>query len=157
MSQRIARRASDATPRTGSVYPAQFAEAVRGRAKRALGDLFGLDQFGVNITDLAPGAASALCHWHSAEDEFIYILEGTPTLVTDSGEELLGPGDCAGFKAGSRVGHCLVNRSDRPVVYLEMGSRRTDDDHVDYPGIDMLVVPDGSGKRRLVHRDGTPY
>lgn len=157
MAKRIARRAGDATARTGSGYPEEFRGMVEGRSKRALGDLFGLDQFGVNVTELAPGAASALRHWHGAEDEFIYVLDGRPTLVTDAGEEVLAPGDCVGFKAGNADGHCLVNRSGEPVSYLEIGSRRPESDAVDYPDVDMKIEPDGSGRRRYLHRDGTPY
>ena len=150
MHEKIARRARDVEPRTGSVYPPEFAGIVDGRSKAALGNLFDLDQFGVNLTELAPGAASALRHWHSAEDEFIYVLEGTPTLVTDMGEEVLEPGDCAGFKAGSPNGHCLVNQSETVVRILEVGTRRPDIDSCDYPDTDMRVAPDGSGNRRFV-------
>jgi uncharacterized cupin superfamily protein len=100
-------------PRTGSTYPDRFRGRVGGRRKRALGDLFGLDQFGVNLTELPPGAASALRHWHSHEDELVYVLEGEATLITGAGEELLRPGDCVGFKAGTADGHHLANRSDR--------------------------------------------
>ena len=157
MAQKIARRASEVEPRTGSPYPPELAAAVEGRAKAALGNLFGLDQFGVNLTSLAPGAASALRHWHAAEDEFIYVLEGTPALVTDAGEEVLEPGDCAGFKASEPNGHCLVNRTGTVVRYLEIGTRRPDIDACDYPDVDMRLEPDGSGARRFVHRDGTPY
>lgn len=157
MSKRIARRLDDATPRVGSSYPVQFQNSVEGRGKWPLGDLFGLDQFGVNLTELAPGAASALRHWHSAEDEFVYILEGSPVLVTDAGEETLSPGDCVGFKAGVEDGHCLINRTDHPIRYLEIGSRRLDTDRVGYPDVDLAVEPDTNGGRRFVHRDGTAY
>lgn len=106
-----------------SLYPDDLRPAVAGRTKRALGDVFGLDQFGVNLTELAPGSASALRHWHEREDEFVYILSGHPTLITEAGEVQLNPGDCAGFKAGTPDAHTLVNHGDAPVVYLEVGSR----------------------------------
>lgn len=157
MPHRRARTAADAEPRTTSNYPAPFNARVRGRAKRALGNLFGLDQFGVNLTQLEPGAQSALRHWHSREDEFVYVLEGEITLVTDSGEEVLRGGECTGFKAGVPDGHHLINRSDKPARYLEIGSRFTDADQVFYPDDDVEVRPDAGGKRRFVHKDGTPY
>ena len=141
--------------RTGSGYPEPFASRVAGRDKRALGDLFGLAAFGVNHTRLPPGADSALRHAHTHEDEFVYILEGTPTLVTDAGETPLAPGMCAGFAAGSGDGHHLVNRSDADVVYLEIGSRH-DDDAVDYPD-DDLAGRTVDGRWRYFHKDGRPY
>jgi uncharacterized cupin superfamily protein len=119
--------------------------------------MFGLDQYGVNLAELPAGVQSSQRHWHSAEDELVYILEGTPTLLTDAGEEVLGPGDCVGFKAGDANGHCLVNRGSATVRYLEIGSRRVDADAVDYPDIDMRIEPDPGGKRRYLHKDGTPY
>jgi uncharacterized cupin superfamily protein len=154
---RKARPAAAVGPRTGSTYPDPFRARVGGRRKRALGDLFGLDQFGVNLTELPPGAASALRHWHSHEDELVYVLEGEATLITEAGEELLRPGDCVGFKAGMADGHHLANRSDRVVRYLEVGSRRLDLDRVVYPDDDLEARPDGQGRRRMVHKDGTPY
>jgi uncharacterized cupin superfamily protein len=156
MTTRKARRAAEVEPRSGTNYPAEFHARIRGRAKRALGDLFGLDQFGVNLTELAPGAHSALRHWHSHEDELVYVLEGEITLVTDAGEELLRPGDVVGFKAGDPDGHHLVNRTDRPVRYLEVGSRRIEVDRAVYPDDDLAVQPDGTGKRRMTRKDGTP-
>ena len=157
MSSRKARRVAEVEPRIGSSYPEPLRARVQGRIKRALGDLFGLDQFGVNLTELAPGASSALRHWHSDEDEFVYVLEGEVTLITDASEEVLRPGDCVGFKAGVVDGHHLTNRTDRPVRYLEVGSRRLDADRVVYPDDDLEARPDGSGRRRMVHKDGTPY
>ena len=118
-----ARPAMDCVQDRSSLYPDDLRPAVAGRVKRALGDAFGLDQFGVNMTELAPGAASALRHWHEREDEFVYILSGHPTLITEAGEVRLNPGDCAGFKAGTPDAHALVNHGDTPVVYLEVGSR----------------------------------
>src|SRR6476619_6306325 len=107
--------------RTGSIYPQEFQSVVAGREKRALGNAAGLTQFGVNLTRLKPGAASALRHWHEQEDEFVYVLEGELVLIEDGGETLLKPGDCAGFKAGVSNGHHLVNKSQRDALYLEIG------------------------------------
>ncbi|NFV80252.1 cupin domain-containing protein [Magnetospirillum aberrantis] len=139
--------------RSGSIYPAPFQAAVAGRVKRRLGDALGLSDFGVNLVELAPGAASALRHWHSAEDEFIHVLSGELTLVTDAGEQVLSAGMCAGFPKNSGDGHCLVNRTDVPASYLEIGTRAPDTDRVVYPDVDLLVEPG----RRIVHRDGSPY
>ena len=124
--------------RRGSSYPPDFQAEVAGRAKRALGEGLGLTNYGVNLVRLEPGAWSAQRHWHSHEDEFVYVLEGEATLVTDEGEQLLGPGMAAGFPAGRADGHHLVNRSDRPVVYLEIGDRSPDDE-VHYPDIDLFL------------------
>ena len=157
MARRKARTAAEVEPRTSTNYPEQYRARIQGRAKRALGDLFGLDQFGVNLTELAPGAYSALRHWHSHEDELVYILEGEPTLITDAGQEVLNAGDCVGFKAGVADGHHLVNRTDKPVRYLEIGSRRVEIDAAFYPDDDMEVRPDGSNRRRMVRKDGTPW
>ena len=140
--------------RTGSGYPEPFARRVASREKRALGDAFGLDGFGVNLTRLPPGAASALRHFHTHEDEFVYVLEGTPTLVTDIGETPLRPGMCAGFKAGGD-GHQLVNRSDADVVYLEVGGRLAMD-AVTYPD-DDLAGRTVDGQWRYFHKNGQPY
>ena len=142
--------------RTKSIYPEPFASRIVGREKRALGDPFGLTNFGVNLTRLAPGAMSALRHAHSREDELVYVLEGQPTLVTDAGETLLSPGTCAGFKAGTGNGHHLLNRTDRDVVYLEVGDRNAGD-AAEYPDDDLRALPDPKGGRRFVHKDGTPY
>lgn len=138
----------------GASYPAPFHEPCAGRERWRLGDAAGLDQFGVNLLRLPPGAWSSQRHWHSAEDEFVCILEGEVTLVTDEGEELLKAGDCAGFKAGDRDGHHLQNRSEREVVLLEMGSRRRGEGGVDYPDIDMEFP---KGAKGFQHRDGRPY
>jgi uncharacterized cupin superfamily protein len=142
--------------RTGSGYPAPFAADCMDREKRALGDAFGLTQFGVNLTRLAPGTASAQRHWHSHEDELVYILEGEAVLVSDAGEQVMTAGMCAGFKAGVPDGHQLVNRSDRDVVFLEIGTRAMEGG-ADYPDIDMIVRRDDEGKWRYLHKDGTPY
>lgn len=138
--------------RTGSGYPAPWAALARKRAKRALGDAFGLTQYGVNLVRLPPGEWSSQRHWHSHEDEFVYMLEGELTLVSDDGEETVKAGDCVGFPAGNGDGHCFINRSAQDAVYLEIGTR-SDTDTVTYPDID-LHLPAGSG---FTHRDGTPY
>ncbi len=149
--------APDAPARTRpSIYPEPFASRMRGREKRPLGDLFGLTNFGVNLTRLAPGGVSALRHAHSRQDELIYILEGHPTLVTDAGETLLRPGMCVGFKAGTGDGHQLVNRTESDVTYLEIGDR-TAGDTVNYPDDDMQLVVGADGKRRIVRKDGSAY
>lgn len=138
-----------------TIYPPQFAARVAGREKRPLGDLFGLVNFGVNLTRLAPGAASALRHAHTKQDEFIFVLEGTPTLVTDAGKTRLEPGMCAGFRAGTGDGHQLQNESDADAVYLEIGDR-TPGDEVSYPDDDLLAkFIDGAW--RVTHKDGSPY
>ena len=138
-----------------SNYPAPFAERMAGRAKRPLGDLFGLSNFGVNLTTLAPGAASALRHGHSRQDEFVYVLSGTATLHTDAGTTPLGPGWCAGFKAGSGDAHRLVNEGSEPVVYLEIGDRSAGDS-AHYPDDDLVAQRVGDGWV-FRHKDGTPY
>ena len=139
----------------GSSYPAQYKSVVAGRAKRRLGDALGLTHFGVNLTTISAGASSALRHWHSHEDEFIYMLEGELVLLTDAGEQLLRPGMCAGFPAGKADGHCLVNRSGQDAVYLEVGDRDTRDD-VSYPDNDLVARATPQG-RRFTKKDGTPY
>lgn len=143
------------TPRTGSRYPAPFGAAVAAREKRALGDAVGLSHFGVNLVRLPTGTASAQRHWHTAEEEFVYVLEGEVDLVTDAGTQVLGPGMAAGFPAGRPDGHQLVNRSERDVLYLEVGDRRPEDE-VEYPDIDLRVKL-LDGKRTFVHRDGQPW
>ena len=140
---------------TGSGYPAPFDEPCKERARRRLGDLFDLTDFGVNIVELPPGTWSSQRHWHSHEDEFVYILSGTPTLVTDEGEQELSAGMCAGFKAGVANGHQLVNRSQSPALYLEIGSRNAEDDGF-YPDIDLEILKRGKGGD-FTHKDGTPY
>jgi uncharacterized cupin superfamily protein len=148
--------AADAAARAKpSNYPEPFASRVAGREKRPLGDIFGLTNFGVNLTRLAPAAASSVRHAHSKQDEFVYILQGTPTLVTNDGETLLSPGMCAGFKAGTGDAHHLINRTGEDVVYLEIGDR-TDGDAGTYPDDDLQVVM-VEGKWRFTHKDGTPY
>jgi uncharacterized cupin superfamily protein len=149
--------AAEAPPRTKpSNYPEPFASRMARREKRPLGDLFGLTNFGVNLTRLTPGGMSALRHAHSRQDELVYILQGRPTLVTDAGENVLAPGMCAGFKAGSSNAHHLVNRTDSDVVFLEVGDRSADDT-VAYPDDDIQAVLGAAGQWRFAHKDGQPY
>ncbi len=150
----IAIVAAEVPAREASGYPADLQDRVRGRLKRALGDRFGLGSFGVNLTTLKPGAQSSLRHAHTVQDEFVYVLEGTPTLVTDAGETLLAPGMCAGFKGGSGDAHCLVNRSAQDVLLLEVGDRQPGDGAT-YPDDDLAVVMGADGKYRYSRRDGT--
>lgn len=140
--------------RSSSNYPAPFARRVHGRIKRALGDVFGVASFGVNLTTLPPGAQSALRHRHSVQDEFVYILEGELTLVTDDGETVLLPGMCAGFVHGEAAHH-LINRSGAPATYLEIGDRRPGDSG-EYPNDDLVAARTDAGWR-FTHKDGTPY
>lgn len=138
-----------------SNYPEPFASRMAGRQKHPLGDLFGLTNFGVNLTKLAPNAASALRHAHTKQDEFVYILQGHPTLHTDEGWTKLSPGMCAGFKAGTGNGHRLVNETQEEVVYLEVGDR-TPGDEGSYPD-DDLQAQLVEGKWKFLHKNGTPY
>ena len=141
--------------RRGSGYPEPFRTAVADRAKRALGDPFGLTQFGVNLVHLPPGCWSSQRHWHSHEDEFVMVVEGELVLVTDTGEQTMRPGMVAGFPAGRADGHHLINRSDQPATYLEIGSR-SDADEVVYSDIDMELRLRG-GDHVFVRRNGEPY
>jgi uncharacterized cupin superfamily protein len=144
--------------RTGSGYPAPFRDAVAGRGKRALGDPFGLSQFGVNLVRLPPGVMSSQRHWHSHEDEFVYVIAGELVLVTDSGETPMATGMCAGFKANSGDGHHLINRSTADALYLEVGTRREPDDpdEVVYSDIDMELRRFGD-THRFVRKSGEPW
>jgi uncharacterized cupin superfamily protein len=149
-------RAADTPPRArGSGYPPEFLARVAGRDKRPLGDHFGLATFGVNLTRLAPGAWSSLHHRHGRQDEFIYVLEGTPTLFTDAGETPLSPGMCAGFPAGGTAHH-LENRSGADVVYLEIGDRGTGDSVV-YPNDDLAATMQPDGTWRYTRKDGSAF
>lgn len=154
--KRVAVHAADAPLRAKkSNYPEPFATRVSRREKRPLGDLFGLKNFGVNLTTLLPDGVSALRHAHLMQDEFVYVLAGTAVLVTDEGETELSPGMCAGFPAGTGNGHQLVNRSAQSVTYLEIGDR-TPGDSAFYPDDDLearLV----NGAWQFQHKDGTPY
>ena len=137
----------------GSTYPAPFDKNSANRVRRRLGDAGGLTQFGVNLLHLPPGAWSSQRHWHSAEDEFIYVISGEVVMVTEAGEETLRAGDCAAFPRGAPNGHHLVNRSDIAAVCLEVGTRASDD-VTDYPDIDLMF---DSRIGSYTHRDGTPY
>ncbi|MGH1329849.1 MAG: cupin domain-containing protein [Paracoccaceae bacterium] len=137
-----------------SFYPAPFAARMEGRSKQPLGDLFGLQNFGINRTTLAPGAQSALLHRHSIQDEFIYVLEGDITLVTEEEEILLSPGMCAGFPAAGHA-HALHNKSNAPAIYLEIGDRSKGDE-ASYPQ-DDLVAKMGADGWEFTHKDGAPY
>lgn len=148
--------AAEVPPRlTKTIYPEPFASRVAGREKRVLGDLFGLKNFGVNLTRLSPQSMSALRHAHAKQDEFVYVLQGTATLHTDDGAVTLVPGMCAGFRAGTGNAHHLVNETDEDVVYLEIGDRTPGDSAV-WPDDDLQVI-EIEGKKRMAHRDGTPY
>jgi uncharacterized cupin superfamily protein len=152
----IAVVAGEVAPRVKpSNYPEPFASRMVGREKRALGDLFGLANFGVNLTRLLPGAESALRHTHTKQDEFIYILQGHPLLITDAGTTQLAPGMCAGFKAGDGNGHQLINRTSEEVVYLEVGDRSIGDMGM-YPDDDLQALFVDS-KWEFTHKDGSPY
>jgi len=149
-------RAAEAPERARpSRYPADLAAKIGAREKRPLGDLFGLKNFGVNLTRLPPGAASSLRHAHALQDEFVFVLEGRPVLVTDAGETPLGPGMCAGFPAGTGDAHHLVNRGPGDALYLEIGDR-TPGDSVAYPEDDLKVEPGPDGRARYLRKDGTP-
>lgn len=152
----IAVIAAEVPPRSRpSTYPADLVAKIGGRQKTILGDLFGLGNFGVNLTRLPPGSASALRHAHEKQDEFVYILEGSCTLVTDAGETPMTPGMCAGFRAGTGDAHHLVNRGDTECVYLEIGDR-TLFESVEYPDDDLMVRPGPDGKSVYFRKDGTP-
>jgi uncharacterized cupin superfamily protein len=139
--------------RTG--YPEPFRQVTVGRERKRLGNAIGLNQFGVNLSRLKPGAQSSQRHWHQNEDEFVYILEGEVVLCEDGGETALRPGDAAGWKAGVPNGHCLVNRSTRDVVFLEIGTRAKHE-QANYPDIDLVAVKDEQGFHYL-HKSGEPY
>ncbi len=141
--------------RRTTIYPAEFAAGFDKRIKRALGDAGGLTQFGVNLTTLEPGGVSSLRHWHAKEDELVFILEGEVTLVTNSGEEVLGAGMAATFPAGVPDAHQLVNRSDAPVTYLEIGTRAAEDE-ANYPDVDLRFLK-REGQRSFVRKSGEPY
>ena len=136
----------------GTLYPPPFDEPCLSRERIRLGDAAGVTQYGVNLLRLPPGAWSSQRHWHAKEDEFIYVLSGEVTLVTDAGAELLRAGDCAGFKAGDPNGHCLQNRGSTDATMLEIGTRIADESAT-YPDIDMLAEDGGVYTRK----DGTPY
>jgi uncharacterized cupin superfamily protein len=139
--------------RTG--YPPPFDRVVAGRKRKRLGNAAGLDQFGVNLTTLEPGASSSLRHWHEKEDELVYMLEGEVVLIEDGGETVLRAGDAAGFKANSRDGHHLVNRTTHNAVFLEIGTRSRHE-RVEYADVDLIAVRDEKGMR-FTRKNGDPY
>jgi uncharacterized cupin superfamily protein len=139
----------------GSGYPEPFRSRMGDRSKRRLGDAFGLSQFGVNLVTLGPGGQSALRHWHTLEEEFVYVLEGELVLATDAGEQVVGAGMCAGYPAGRRDGHHLINRSREPARYLEIGTRREGDVGF-YPDDDLMWIATEQGEI-AAHKDLRPY
>jgi len=140
---------------TATRYPKPYDQGMIGRSRLRLGNAAGLDQFGVNLCRLKPGAASSLRHWHMNEDEFVYVLEGEVVLIEDEGETILKPGDAAAWKAGAPNGHCLVNRSQSDVLVLEVGTRAPTENAF-YSDIDMQIVRDAQGARYL-RKNGEPY
>ena len=147
---------ADVAVRTTSIYPTEELRSLtQGRSKQALGDALGLQTFGVNLVRLEPGAMSSVRHWHTRQDEFIYVLEGELTLVTENCEKALAAGLCAGFPAGKPDGHHLINRTDRVAVYLEVGDRLPGDE-AHYPDED-LAARATRGSYEFSHEDGTPY
>jgi len=143
-------------PRLSSGYPEPFRARVLPREKRALGDALSLTKIGVNLTTLLPGKESSMRHYHTREDELLFVLEGEVVLRTDEGEQLLTAGTCAGFPAGSRNGHQLVNRSDRPARYLEI-SNRDAEDAAEYPDVDLAYRKAPDGNADFTRKDGTPH
>ncbi len=146
---------ADVPEKRGSGYPEPYRSRVADRAKRKLGDACGLTRFGVNLVTVAPGGQSALRHWHSLQDEFVYVLEGEAVLVTNAGEQVLTAGMCAGYAAGARDAHHFVNRSTSPLVYLEIGDR-IGGDNAFYPDDDLMWVEDENGTY-AAHKDGRRY
>jgi uncharacterized cupin superfamily protein len=147
---------ADVKPRSSSGYPEPFRSRVLPREKRALGDALGLTKIGVNLTTLPPGNESSMRHFHTLEDELVFVLEGEVVLLTDEGEQILTEGMCAGFPAGARNGHQLRNRSDRPARYLEI-SNRDAEDTAQYPDVDLAYRKAPGGKATFTRKDGTPY
>ncbi len=152
----VIKNPKDVKPRIGSGYPSPHDEICNKREKHPLGDAAGLKNYGVNYTILPPGQASAQRHWHRVQDEFVWVLEGELTLITDAGEQVLTPGMSAGFPAGSEDGHHLVNRTDRPAAYLEVGDR-VPGDSGEYPDIDMKFAYDDTGKGVFSRKDGSSF
>jgi len=142
--------------RTGTGYPEPFRQNVVCRSKRALGDAFGLVRYGVNLVELSPGTWSSQRHWHTHEDEFVFVISGQITLVTDAGDTLLTPGMVAGFPAGDADGHHLINRSEELASYLEIGDRNSQDEAF-YPDIDLLYKVNDEGQHVFTNRDGVAY
>ena len=146
---------ADIAARIGTGYPPEFAEKCRYREKKVLGDIFALTQFGVNLTTLPPGQWSALRHWHRQEDEFIYVTSGDLVLIDDDGEHALSAGMCAGFPAGVENGHHIVNKSDKPASFIEVGSRSRFE-HAEYPDEDLIAEKNEEGFS-FANRKGQPY
>ena len=138
-----------------SGYPEPWRSRVLPREKRRLGDAFALTRVGINLTTLPPGKESSMRHWHTREDELVFVVEGEVVLVTDEGEQVLRAGTCAGFPAGAKNGHQLVNRSDRPARYLEI-SNRDPEDAAEYPDVDLALRRGPDGKIVFMRKDGTP-
>lgn len=155
MKKPVAVRAASVASKSGSGYPEPFNTTVGGASWRPLGDQFDLTQFGINLEVFQPGDQSALRHWHSLSDEFVYVLAGEITLVTDQGESVLEPGMCVGFKAAVRNGHHFINRSSREAQLLVMGARIPGDTAF-YPDDDLAWFPTADGKV-AAHKDGRPY
>lgn len=151
MKSKAAIDCASVAPRNSSGYPEPYRSRVLPREKRALGDAFGLSRFGVNLTTLPPGKESSMRHWHTREDEMIYMIEGEVVLRTDAGEQVLRAGMCVGFPAGVEDGHQLVNRSDRPARYLEI-SNRDAEDRAHYSDCDLAY-----DRGQFTRRDGTPF
>lgn len=141
--------------RSGTIYPRPFADGFDKRIKRALGNVAGLTQFGVNLTTLEPGAMSAQRHWHRSEDEFVFVLDGELVLVTDAGDDILSAGMAAGFAAGVANAHHLINRSALPATYLEIGTRASDDDVI-YPDVDLALAK-RNGVVTMTRKNGEPH
>jgi uncharacterized cupin superfamily protein len=154
----VSKRIDAATVATviGTLYPPPLDEPCRIRERRRLGEAAGLQQFGVNLLRLPPGSWSSQRHWHSHEDEFVYVLSGEVTLVSEAGPEILKAGDAAGFRAGDPDGHCLQNRSAADALVLEVGSSAPAQDVTTYPDID-LMAPAGGAPALFTHRDGSAY
>lgn len=144
-----------APQRNGTAYPPPYDAPCRARKRRRLGKAAGLSQFGVNLLTLEPGVWSSQRHWHSAEDEFVWVLSGEVVLIDNDGETVLYAGDCAGFPKGDPNGHHIVNRSDRAATLLEVGTRNPEEDATDYPDIDLMIP--GRGDLSYRHKDGRPY
>jgi uncharacterized cupin superfamily protein len=144
------------SPRNGSGYPEPYRSRVLPREKRAVGDALGLTKIGMNLTTLPPGKESSMRHAHTREDELVFVLEGEVVLVTDAGEQVLRAGTCAGFPAGSKDAHQLVNRGDRPARYLEI-SNRDPEDRAEYPDIDLAYRRGADGRPMFTRKDGTPF
>ncbi len=147
---------TEVSPRSSSTYPEPFRSRVLPREKRALGDVLGLTKIGVNLTTLMPGKESSMRHYHTHEDEMVFVLEGEVVLRTDDGEQVLTAGMCAGFPAGVKNGHQVVNRTERPARYLEI-SNRDPQDGAEYPDLDLRYRKAAGGKLIVTHKDGTPY